>query len=230
MRRMRPPVAGQRGIGAAAFLAGLNNTPLGEKPKLVDIHLLPAPATGIQKMEHGTGKEKLGGQGAWGYVSVSTHPLDSTLLLCCPPSYGSHHYHTMRDRRNGRRRHLLTTPSPSRLSVSAAIRRGVPFRPLRPPAFLRQASASEPLRTIPVCSPKSELEPPVAHRCSAALGDVPVARRGARALPARQEHAGGGAGGAARGDGVDALAPTPILPPAPAQRARIHSRSRSRQT
>ncbi|PIL23148.1 hypothetical protein GSI_14457 [Ganoderma sinense ZZ0214-1] len=71
MRRMRPPPIAQRGIGAAAFFAGANQ-PLGEKPKLVDIHLLPPPATGVDgtgSAGHGTGKEKLGEHGAWGTVS-----------------------------------------------------------------------------------------------------------------------------------------------------------------
>ena len=89
MRRMRPPPVGQRGIGAAAFLAGANQ-PLGEKPKLLDIHLSPAHTTaGIDEgAEHGTGKEKLGEQGAWGAVSVSTSPIPT--LLYSPPRR-SHH-------------------------------------------------------------------------------------------------------------------------------------------
>ncbi|KAI1794291.1 hypothetical protein LXA43DRAFT_1091823 [Ganoderma leucocontextum] len=69
MRRMRPPVVAHRGIGAAAFLRGLN-LPLGEKPALLDIHLLPTLASGSdEEVEHGTGKQKLAEQGAWGHVS-----------------------------------------------------------------------------------------------------------------------------------------------------------------
>ncbi|KAM5543493.1 hypothetical protein V8D89_002744 [Ganoderma adspersum] len=69
MRRMRPPPLGHRGIGATAFLTNANQ-PLGEKPKLLDIHLSPTYAAGIDEgVEHGTGKEKLGEQGAWGAVS-----------------------------------------------------------------------------------------------------------------------------------------------------------------
>ena len=77
MRRVRPSAPGQRGVGAAAFLAGFNNPPLGEKPRLLNIHLLPAPIE--DGVERGTGKEKLAAQGAWGHVSVSTRPAP---LLC----------------------------------------------------------------------------------------------------------------------------------------------------
>ena len=72
MRRMRPHVV-VRGMNAADFLRGLNPEH-GEKPKLLDIHLLPPRQEGVLYGDAGAnGKGKLGSElGAWAHVSVST--------------------------------------------------------------------------------------------------------------------------------------------------------------
>ena len=88
MRRMRPHVV-VRGMNAADFLRGLNPE-LGEKPKLLDIHLLPPSEESVLYGDAGAnGKGKLGSElGAWAHVSVSTVSCSFT-LFCGVPSHCS---------------------------------------------------------------------------------------------------------------------------------------------
>ncbi|TBU38641.1 hypothetical protein BD309DRAFT_507107 [Dichomitus squalens] len=92
MRRMRPRVVVQR-MNGADFLRGLNPN-FGEKPTLLDIHLLPASEEGTS---YGDGKGKVGGErGAWGHVSPFAarylsssdgQPKSSTAPPSSPPSF-----------------------------------------------------------------------------------------------------------------------------------------------